>query len=438
MVKRVLIVLSLIGILSAEAVAQEFDAFARVSVSPREGVVRQPYRVTISVYTSTWYTKGLQFTNFQIENAFIIPFTRTLSSVNYINRKQYSTLSFYYLVFPYETGTLEIPALEIIATTPPEGDSKAQEITLRTQLQKIQVDAIPSSKDQEIWMVAKNVSFSENWDKPLDKLKVGDVVERKIILKANGTLPSFIEPLDIETPSGVSLYPSQPELNDSRTDEDVNGSRTEHYSYLFEQEGSIIIPEEVIIWWNPITRKVYQRIIPDRTLNIGPNPDLDLLVSLKDSLDALNAPNLPLEEKAPFPWKRYSLIGLLALLAGYILIRLLMGLIRSIYKLRKNYLQSEAHDFKQILHAVQNENTNDIIRLIYIWFDKARKVDQSAAVYDYLNPEDQHNWQNLVQHPDSALGTEQKNNLKSMLVSLRNQLLEYNSPVTDQSELNPG
>ena len=70
------------------------------------------------------HTAPLQFSNLQIDNAFIIPFTRTLSSMTYINNKGYATLTFYYLVFPYETGDILIPPLEITATTPPEGDYK--------------------------------------------------------------------------------------------------------------------------------------------------------------------------------------------------------------------------------------------------------------------------------------------------------------------------
>ena len=109
-------------LLALECPAQEFDAFARVKVSPRDLVVRQPFRVTISVYTATWYTEPLQFTNLKIENAFTVPFTRTLSSIEYIQRKKYATLTFYYLVIPYETGTLEFPSLEIVANPPPVGD----------------------------------------------------------------------------------------------------------------------------------------------------------------------------------------------------------------------------------------------------------------------------------------------------------------------------
>ena len=102
--------------------AQKVDAFARVRMSPTQVVEKQPIKVTITVYSSTWFAEPLDFQNVQVENAFILPFARTQSGIHYINDKKYAGLEFFYLVFPYQSGDYEFPALEIKTSIPPEGD----------------------------------------------------------------------------------------------------------------------------------------------------------------------------------------------------------------------------------------------------------------------------------------------------------------------------
>lgn len=150
-------------------------------------------------------------------------------------------------------------------------------------------------------MVAKNVSVRETWNKDLQNLKVGDVVERKIVISAEGTLPSLILPIKIEEPENVSIYPAEAELQDKRNDKDIEGVRNEIYSYLLEKEGELIIPEQIIRWWNPVTKKTYQRTLQEQKLNIAPNPDMTLMESLNDSLLAMNSSTIDGETRNHFP-----------------------------------------------------------------------------------------------------------------------------------------
>ena len=438
--KYIISILSIVLMLvvaEKESFAQKIDAFARVSVSPREGVVRQPYKVNISVYSSTWFAKPLQFANLRIDNAFIIPFTRTVSGINYINNKKYATLTFYYLVFPYNTGTLTIPELEINASIPPEGDYKGQAHVIRTKAQRIKVNAVPSAKDELVWMVAKNISVKENWSKALESLKVGDVVEREITISASGTLPTLIQPLKIEKPELVSIYPKEPELQDKRTNQDVNGVRTEKYSYLFEEEGEVFIPEEEFLWWNQQTKRVYKRTIPERKLSILANTDLAMLESLKDSLMAMSAPlELQAEEKK-VPWLRFGFIAVFLLFIIYFGTRIIRSVYAKLKLKRTTYLQSEAYYFKKIQQALSINNTNEFIRALYVWFDKARKPEQNAAIYYFLNSEEKELLENLVQNNDASLTSEQKKKLSLLSQNLRQYILHPERSAHEQTRLNP-
>lgn len=382
----ILLITSQLGFGIRVSYAQKIDAFARVNISPREGVVRQPYKLTIIVHSSTWFAKPLKFANLKIDNAFIIPFTRTVSSMNYINKKKYATLSFYYLVFPYNTGTLEIPELEISTSIPPEGESKGQPTIIKTSLQKIEVNPIPSSKNENVWMVAKNILVNESWDKPLENIKVGDVIERKITITVNGTLPSFIQPMEIEKPKLASIYPKEPVLQDKRNENDVNGIRVEKYAYLFEKEGEIILPEENILWWNPYTKRVYKRTISERKITVAANPNLDLMKSLKDSLQAMATPiDTEISEEKMFPWIRIIVI-LISLFILYKTVILSISLSKRIKIKQAVYRQSEAFYFKELIKTLNHKTTDLFIRDLYKWFDKARNPKQSLAIINYLLP----------------------------------------------------
>lgn len=424
-------------IFSTASFGQKTDAFARVSVSPREGVVRQPYKVNISVYSSTWFAKPLQFANLHIENAFIIPFTRTVSSINYINNKKYATLTFYYLVFPYSTGTLVVPELEISASIPPEGDYKGKPIIITTKQQNIKVKEVPSTKDEKVWIVAKSILLKESWSKSLTNLKVGDVLERQITITANGTLPSLIQPFKIAKSDSVSIYPKQAELKDKRTAADVNGVRIERYAYLFEKEGKITIPEEEILWWNPQNNRSYKRTIAAKVLIIAANPDLAMMESLKDSLLAMSAPlELQAEEKA-MPWIYIGIFAVLVFLLFYFAWKTILLVVMHKKEQRAIYLQSETYHFKKIQQALSGNNTNEFIRALYVWFDKARKSEQSAAICYFLNSEEKELLENLVQNNDSKLISAQKKKLSLLSQNLRSTLLHSGLSENKKTELNP-
>ncbi|MFV0365275.1 MAG: BatD family protein [Mangrovibacterium sp.] len=413
MVKPIkLTVLLCIVLLSSTAQAKQLDCFARVRVSPREAVVRQPIRLTISVYTATWYTQPLQFSNLQIENAFIIPFTQTQPSTQIINKKQYATLTFYYIVYPYIVGDITIPELDITATTPAVDDYKGVEVKVKTREQKITVNDVPDSDGESVWNVASNISFTDKWSKPLDKIKVGDVINRTVKQYAGGTLPSFIAPFEIKKPEGVSLYNSEPELLDRRADKTANGERLEQYSYLFEHEGDIIIPEQEVTWYNPNTKKTYKRTIEEKHITVEPNPDLAMLESLKDSLVALN-PQLEsqVEDGKKIPWKKIAIYSIIGVFILYWLIKFIIRFVRNVRRKRKLYLGSGKYYYKLFRKELHKGNRVAGLNSLYQWLDKLRDCSQPADVSSYISDELKSEFYNISHSDNSKLSFSEKKTL---------------------------
>ncbi len=432
MVIKIRIYFLLLLSLFTQTVNAQQNVFARVSISPRRGMVQQPYKVTISVYTATWYTKPLQFENLQINNAFIIPFTRTLSSVTYMNNKPYATLSFYYLIFPYKEGQLEIPSLKITATTPPLNSSKAEPIVIHSKKQTINVEPLPKTQHDQTLMVAKNIRLQEKWNKKMDSIKVGDVLKRTITINAYGTLPSFIPPLPNQDIVNVSTYNSDPILTDKRNDKDVNGQRVESFSYLFEKEGSTEIPELSVSWVNPNNKQIFTRRLPAKKIMVYPNPDLSMLTSIKDSLIQTNTSDI-LDNSYPQLSTKRILKFILVIILVFLFFILIMYLIKKYNSYRSAEKQSARYYYQMLLRAIEKGDKNYSLRLLYQWFYKIHNSDNSI---ENILPKDKRTaYYDIFNYEDKTLNKSEKRKFHDLLLQIHQAI--DNTDINDSNTINP-
>lgn len=344
---------------------------------------QQPFKATFTVLTATWYTAPLQFENLQIPNAFIIPFDQTQPGMFDINGKKYAGLQFYYIVFPYKPGNYTIPSIKITATTPPEGEAVAKEIIIATAPQNFVVKPTPSNFTGD-WFVAKDVIITQQWKRPLSNLKVGDVIERTIVTNAKGTLPQFIPELKTDSLNWASVYPQDAALKDTRDEYDANGVRTQTFTYLLEKEGDYMLPAAVIKWWNPYSKKLFQRSTGAVKIHVAANPDLGILATIKDSLNAAK-PVVAEEKKStgPYliygiPWYWFTLYALAALLFIYILIKLCIRLYKRVHRQYINYVNSEVYWFRKFEKS--SLQFPGILQQLYNWWDRFKTPVASSSI----------------------------------------------------------
>lgn len=370
MVRIAVIIGTLLLVLDLQA--QKIDAFASASVNRREVLIEQPVKIKITVYSATWFASPLSFDNLQVEGAFLQSFKQTQSSIKYIEKKKYAALEFYYILFPYREGELIFPELVISASIPAEGDYKGQPVTLKTKPVVITVKPVPPGGDPDRWLVASDVTIREQWSKSTSSVMVGDVLERTISISAKGTLPTFIDEPEIGEAEFASIYTSEPRFIDERDNIQTKGRREDTYSYLVEQEGTFILPEVEVSWWNPYAGRYYKRVLPEVEILVRDNPDLASLEALKDSLNALNQPLLlgAEAEEEPVSWKTWGLraggLGIL-LLVGWLLLRLIVRLRSWIKKKKLEYAESEGRWYRMML---RQSETRGLIKQMYLWLDR--------------------------------------------------------------------
>ena len=382
----VIIILALSNFIIAQP-----NTFVRTSVNKSNVKVKQPFELKISVYTKTWFTSAPNLDNIVIPGALTIKKDRAHSTFEVIDNIRYTILYFEFFVFPIKPGELLIPEIPLSYSTPEEGDFKGKDIERKTKPFKVMVDSLDEGFTLNNWLVANSFSVSESWNKNLNKLKVGDVVERTITLNATGTLAALIPSSDTISADWGKFYYKTPSLNTEIVNGTIRSKRTEIVTILLEKPGEYSIPGQNFMWWNPVSRKLFTRALAEKKFVIEDNPDLAILKSIQDSLDAINK----VEQKEISEDKPFTILGLLlwqfVIVVALVLVlilqirRLILYIINKVKARKTAYLQSEKFYFKQLKVACDQNNLMLIRNRLFNWIVKINNDSDNQSVYDFVS-----------------------------------------------------
>ena len=367
------IVIILVIHLSVNLSWSQTSIFSEVRVNKNSVYVGEALEVTIGVYTSTWFTLGVDIGNISINGGFSVYFS-SVSTVKKIKGKSYAGVQFIYNVFPFEKQDVVIPSLTVQVETPNEGGYKGVKRTLKTKARTIKLKPYPPGIDKATWMVTTSMSVNEQWLGNTKTIKVGDVIERKITRRASGTVSELIPPVIWDSIPNTSLYPSQSALNTNKTKTAISAIRTDGIRYLFEEEGDVIIPDMEFLWWHPYRKKFYKKTVKGLTVTVRPNPDLEMLKTAKAELSISAQDELTESEPEEilifgFTLKQFLLGLIIISVISYVLLKVVIKSVRYLKQKNAIYKKSEAFAFKQVLKSIRSKDKTIIIPLLYNWID---------------------------------------------------------------------
>ena len=348
--------------------------------------VGEPVEVSVSIFTSTWFTSGVNPGNIKVNDAFTVYF-RSLSTSKQINGQTYAGVILYFNVFPYDDKDLIFPELEFTVETPNKGGYKGVKRVVKTPKRAIKVKSVPPGFNKNEWLVTSNMTVTDNWSGNMNEVKVGDVLERKITRNVAGIVSELVPPIVWDTITNVSLYPTRSSVDSKKTKTSISATRIDGIRYLFEKEGEVKIPEKVLTWWNPRAQKLFKRTLKGYTIVVKPNPDLGILESIRDSLQ-VSVPLKPtgIEKESATTILGLSLKQFLMLLAGLILV--VYFLIRFLIKVYKNqklkqevYKTSEAYFFKEFLKSIGKEDSKQSLNALYAWIDRLQLQEPTIEYF---------------------------------------------------------
>ncbi len=397
-------------ILCSNMLHAQLKCFAKVELDRNNVYIQQPFKVTCTVLTATWYTQPPEFDNIQIPGTFVVPFTHSQTGRFTDQGIEYSGIQFYYIVFPYKEGMFSVPSITITVATPLEAGAASSKVVLHTTPVSFVVKPVPESfPHNEEWLVAGDVKLADHWSKPLSTLKVGDVIERTVTTDASGTLPQFIPSLPTGKVSWAEVYPGKVTLKDTRDEYTANGERVQSSTWLLTKAGTFELPPEKVSWWNPYAARLYTRTLPAVKLQVADNPQLGMLTTLEDSLAKASTPLKPAKKGprmiAGMIWYKACLYALAVLLLMWLLYRTGRYLTKKIKYLLQQYHQSESFWFRQFMKA-------PAMTSLYQWWDRWRKNGESPAVAaTLLQQQETDTLKDLISYDMAVYGNKQENNV---------------------------
>jgi hypothetical protein len=379
------LLLSLILFVSISIQAQR-HLITDVQLSKNTVYVGEPVEVRVSIFTSTWFTSGVNPGNIKVNDAFTVYF-RSLSTSKKIKGQTYAGVILYFNVFPYDDNDIVFPSLEFTVETPDVGGYKGVKRVVKTPERTIKVKGVPPGFNKSEWLVTSNVSVSDNWLGDKNNVKVGDVLERRVTRNVSGTVSELVPPILWDSIANVGLYPTRSDVKNNKTKTSISATRVDGMRYLFEKEGDVIIPEKELTWWNPRAKKLYKRTLKGYTIQVLPNPDLGMLETMRDSLNiaAVNAKDEVAEAKKPttilgLSIKQFAALLVINMVVLYILIKVIKRVYNKLKLKQETYKVSEAFYFKQFMKATNGSNSTKIINTLYSWIDKL-DLEQPTITY---------------------------------------------------------
>lgn len=193
-----------------------------------------------------------------------------------VNQRRVIVTQRQYAVFPQQSGTLEIPAVQFDGRLSSGRGVFAQAgkaIRLRSEPVQVMVKGKPDGWDKtQTWLPATNLSLREIWtDGQSTTYKVGEPLTRTIELRGTGLtasqLPTLFSAQDVD---GFKQYPDQPVLDDEQGQDGIVGIRREKVAMIPTKPGELTLPGVSVKWWNTQTHEVKTMLIPARVIEVLP------------------------------------------------------------------------------------------------------------------------------------------------------------------------
>ncbi|PIB35710.1 hypothetical protein BFP72_10045 [Reichenbachiella sp. 5M10] len=359
--------------------------WSQVKLNRTSAYIGEPIEVSITVYTSTWFTSGLDPGNIQVKGAYTVYFRPVSVSLSE-GGTTYPGIQLIYHVFPHSERDIVFPSLTLEVETPKDGDYIGVKHHLKTQERTIKIKPVPPGFDKNDWLVANGMYVSDYWTGNLKQVKVGDVLERRISRTVYGTVGELIPPTAWDSIGHISMYPDRSLTKNNKGKTSISSSRTDGMRYLFEEEGQVTLPEMVFTYFHPYRKRLYKKTLKAITIDVAANPDLGILKSVRDSL-LVQEQEVIAQQEEEQPWsfmglspEQLALATVLGILVLYLLAKTIRRIIHTIRQRKKAYRASEAYYFDLFKKATHHDHAEHAKQALYRWIDEL-KLGQPTLEY---------------------------------------------------------
>ena len=352
-------------------------------LEPAKGIiVGQPVHLVVEVLVPNFFTGSPDFPIFELENAIVVLPEETPQNLNeQVNGQTYAGIRRTYFLYPQQPGDFRLPPAQLTvpyASAPP----KTTEAHLTLPPLTFHADVPAAARGLSYFLPTTRLTLQQKWSSPLNKLRVGDTVERTITVTTIKMQGMLIPPLSLEAPAGIRIYPEEPKVQDQKTDrgEFVFGRRTQSAKYFLQKEGDYTLPAIELKWWNLTTNRMAAATLPTVHFTAAPNPDYVAELPPEPEPVILVRPN-PIS-----PWTKYRFwirivapLSIAMLFLVWLSYRYLPPVYRSLKTRREQHRHSEAAYFHNLIRACRHNDAGKAYQRLLRWLGRSgspRTLDQ--------------------------------------------------------------
>lgn len=333
----------------------------------------QRVRLMVDVRTDTRFTTAPKYPELKLTGVVaLLPEALGVSYTDHAGSTTWTGHRQRYVLFPQRAGALTIPPIElplVVAVEGQEGEAKVA----TTPAVTINVVAPPGASDVSAFVTTPRLTVSDNWDRDLGELKVGDAITRTITQRAEDVFALVMPSVEFGDIEGLGVYPATPDLDDRAQRGQYSATRIDRVTYVLQSEGAFTIPIIEISWFNPDRQRMMTETLQAVTIDVAPNPDA--VLGDTDSTDKESVFEIEALVRVALDWLANNLHWL-TLLAGALFSlhrlwrRFMPGLMRAFRDARERYRQSESRYFRDAQRAFRSGNVDRFIASFWRWADR--------------------------------------------------------------------
>ena len=274
--------------------AQQQDIFITAELSSNDVYVQQLITLTIKLHVGVQLQRG-SLTEPSLTGATIEQVGKDQESDGIVNGKRYRIIERTYAITPEKSGEFSL------GTPMFSGDIMVQSqrrsgflsfgetkpVNVLGDKLALNVRPIPTSYPVDAmnsWLPSELLTLHQEWQPQLSEFKVGEPITRTITLTAAGLGKAQLPKIVMDAPAGLKIYPDQAEVHSSLTKERLISQKRQNFALVASRAGEYVLPKMTIAWWNTVTNKYQQAVLPEQTITVKPNP---------------NAPQVPIIASSP-------------------------------------------------------------------------------------------------------------------------------------------
>lgn len=358
------------GLVSARIMAAE-DILFRTEVTPEEPWVGEQVLLSVDVLAKDGWAQLKKIGNTELDGAYLLRLETQGTRLNEsIDGDTYTGQRYEFMIFPQRAGRFAILPIAV------DVEVKSWGVGRNTQLHRLSLPLIeftartpPGAQGIRGLISTAKLTANQTWSPEIDSATVGDAIERTITLRAEDVSGMAFTPLRHNQIAQVGIYPGEPTVEDTFNRGDLDGTRVETVTYVFEGSGDVEIPGVEFSWWDVRLSELKRIELPGLSLRIAARAGMGSAVG--QTTRQLNTRVL---------WAALVAV-LVAVFAAFRFGGLALDRLAARRKARS---EREAVYFKHVMRSVRSGDQKAVLRDTMRWLDRINVDSQAARLDQFL------------------------------------------------------